>query len=138
MQPYLLFEGRCEEALDCYKTALGAEVTILMRLEDNPEQPENCSTSSENSPTPTDTENKVMHTSFCIGDTDLMASDGRCSIQVTHQGFALSVTPADEAEAQRLFYKPYRWRSGSNATCKNILLTTIWHGRRSFWRVMDD
>lgn len=103
VQPYLFFEGRCEEALEFYKTALGAEVTMLMRFKDNPEQPENCSTPPENCPTLIDTADKVMHAAFRIGDTDLMASDGRCSGQVTHQGFSLSVTAADEAEAQRLF-----------------------------------
>lgn len=96
VQPYLFFEGRCEEALEFYKTALGAEVTMLMRFKDNPEQPENC-------PTPTSIENKVMHAAFRIGESELMASDGRYSGQVTHQGFSLSLTAADEAEAQRLF-----------------------------------
>ncbi len=103
IQPYLFFEGRCEEALEFYKTVLGAEITMLMRFKDNPEQPENCSTPPENCPAPADIENKVMHAAFRIGESELMASDGHCSGQIAHQGFSLSVTAANEAEAQRLF-----------------------------------
>lgn len=103
VQPYLFFEGHCEEALEFYKTALGAEVTMLMRFKDNPEPPEASAASAENCTTPPELENKVMHASFRIGDTDLMASDGRCSGQVSHQGFSLSITAANEAEAIRLF-----------------------------------
>lgn len=96
LQPYLFFEGRCEEALEFYKTALGAEVTMLMRFKDNPEPP-------EVSMTPAGSEDKIMHSSFKIGDSEIMASDGRCSGQATHQGFSLSITAKDEAEAKRLF-----------------------------------
>ena len=47
--------------------------------------------------------NKVMHASFRIGSNVLMASDGRCTGQPNFQGFSLSLTLADEAEADRLF-----------------------------------
>lgn len=96
VQPYLFFEGRCEEALEFYKTALGAEVTMSMRFKDNPEPP-------EVSMTPPESENKIMHASFRVGDTDIMASDGRCSGQAVTQGFSLCITAANEAEAQHLF-----------------------------------
>jgi len=96
VQPYLFFEGRCEEALEFYKTALGAEVIMLMRFKDNPEPP-------EVSMTPPESENKIMHASFHIGDTDIMASDGRCSGQAVTQGFSLCIKADNEAEAQRLF-----------------------------------
>jgi len=96
VQPYLFFEGRCEEALEFYKTALGAEVTMSMRFKDNPEPP-------EVSMTPPESENKIMHASFRIGDTDIMASDGRCSGQAVTQGFSLCINADNEAEAQRLF-----------------------------------
>lgn len=96
VQPYLFFEGRCEEALEFYKTALGAEVTMSMRFKDNPEPP-------EVSMTPPESENKIMHASFRIGDTAIMASDGRCSGQAATQGFSLCINADNEAEAQRLF-----------------------------------
>ncbi|MGH8857324.1 MAG: VOC family protein [Polaromonas sp.] len=96
VQPYLFFEGRCEEALEFYRTALGAEVTMLMRYKDSPEpQPEGmCAPGSED---------KVMHSSFRIGETTLMASDGRATGQPVFQGFSLSLSPPTDAEAQRLF-----------------------------------
>jgi PhnB protein len=93
VQPYLFFDGRCEEAVEFYKGALGAEVTMLMRFKDNPEPQAN----------PTGAEDKVMHTSFRIGDTTVMASDGRCQGRPSFQGFALSLTALNDAEAERLF-----------------------------------
>jgi PhnB protein len=93
VQPYLFFDGRCEEALEFYKRALGAEVQMLMRFKDNPEPQAN----------PTGAGDKIMHTSFRIGDSTVMASDGRCQGQPSFQGFALSLTASDDAEAERLF-----------------------------------
>jgi PhnB protein len=93
IQPYLFLEGRCEEALDFYRRALGAEVTMLMRYRESPDK---------DMVTP-GTENKVMHSSFRIGDTTVMASDGRCQGAPAFQGFALSLTVPTEAEAERRF-----------------------------------
>ena len=94
--PYLFFDGRCEEAIEFYKRALDAEVTMLMRFSESPEPP---------SPgmVPPGSESKVMHASFRIGDTAVMASDGRCQGQPSFQGFSLSLSARDEAEADRLF-----------------------------------
>ncbi len=93
IQPYLFFEGRCEEAIEFYRIALGAEVTMLMHYKDSPD-------ASMCAP---GTENKVMHASFRIGDTTLMASDGRCEGKPSFQGFSLSLTVSNEVEAERLF-----------------------------------
>ena len=96
VQPYLFFDGRCEEAIEFYRTKLGAEVTMLMRFKDSPEPPQpGC--------VPPGAENKVMHSSFRIGDSTVMASDGRCTGQPSFQGFSLSITVSSEAEADRLF-----------------------------------
>ncbi|MDB5744681.1 MAG: 3-demethylubiquinone-9 3-methyltransferase [Polaromonas sp.] len=96
VQPYLFFDGRCEEALTFYRTALGAEVTALMRFKDSPEPPSpgSCAPGSEE---------KIMHANFRIGQTELMASDGRAMGQPAFQGFSLSLSPPSDAEAQRLF-----------------------------------
>jgi len=93
LQPYLFFDGRCEEAIDFYRSKLGAEVDMLMRFKDSPEPQQH---------TP-GTENKIMHANLRIGDTTVLASVGRCLGQPNFQGFALSLTPADDAEAKRLF-----------------------------------
>jgi PhnB protein len=91
IQPYLFFNGRCDEAIDFYRSVVGAEVTALMRYKDSPE------------PTSHGVGEKVMHASLRIGDTTVLVSDGRCSGQLSFQGFALSLTVADDAEAERLF-----------------------------------
>ena len=96
VQPYLFFDGRCDEAVEFYRKALGAEVTMLMRFKDSPEPP-------DPSMVPPGSGDKVMHTSFRIGDTTVMASDGRCQGQPSFQGFSLSLTARDDAEAERLF-----------------------------------
>jgi PhnB protein len=96
VQPYLFFDGRCEEAVEFYRSALGAEVTMLMRFKDSPEPP-------APGMVPPGAEDKVMHLAFRIGDTTLMASDGRCLGGPSFQGFALSLTAPDDAAAERLF-----------------------------------
>lgn len=93
IQPYLFFEGRCDEALAFYKQALGAEVQMLMRWKDAPEK-SMCSPANEN---------KVMHCSFKIGDSVVMGSDGRNSGQAKFDGFALSIAAKNDAEAEKLF-----------------------------------
>lgn len=93
IQPYLSFDGRCEEALEFYRKAIGAEVMMLMRFKDSPE-PGQCG------PAPGD---KVMHASVRIGDSMIMASDGRCEGRLSFQGFSLSLTVATEAQAERAF-----------------------------------
>ena len=96
VQAYLFFAGRCEEAIDFYKKTLGAEVMMLMRFKDSPEPP-------QPGMIPPGSEEKVMHASLRIGDTVVMASDGRCDGAAAFKGFSLSLTVAHEAEADRVF-----------------------------------
>ena len=96
VQPYLFFDGRCEEAIEFYKKAIGAQVGMLMRFKDSPEPcPEGM--------VPPGSENKVIHTSLQIGDTTVMASDGNCKGAPSFQGISLSLDAKDDAEAKRLF-----------------------------------
>jgi PhnB protein len=91
IQPYLFFNGRCDEAIEFYRTALGAEVTMLMRYKDSPE------------PTDHGMADKVMHGSLRIGQTTLLVSDGQCTGRLNFDGFALSLIVSSDAEAQRMF-----------------------------------
>ena len=96
VQPYLFFEGRCDEAAAFYAQAVGAEVTFLMRYKDAPEPPQEDMVAREDW-------DKVMHMSLKIGDTTVFASDGQVRHQPAFSGFALSLTVKDEAEADRRF-----------------------------------
>lgn len=96
VQPYLMFNGRCDEALAFYRDALGAQVDLLLRYKEAPEPP-------PEGMLPPGSQDKVMHSSFRIGETVLMASDGLCSGQPAFQGVSLSVTALDEADARRRF-----------------------------------
>jgi len=96
VQPYLFFDGCCEEAIEFYRKTLGAEVEMLVRFKDSPE-------GAQSGMTAPGSENKVMHGSIRIGDTTVMLSDGRCTGKPSFQGFALSIAAADEADAERRF-----------------------------------
>ena len=95
-QPYLFFDGRCEEAIEFYRGALGAEVTMLLRFKEGPEP-------QQPGMVPAGAGEKIMHASLRIGDATVLASDGRCLGQPSFQGFAVSLTVPTEAEAERLF-----------------------------------
>lgn len=96
LQPYLFFNGRCEEALNYYKKALGAEVVMMMRMNESPEP-------HQPGMLPPGSENKIMHAQVAIGDAHFMASDGRASGETNFQGFTLSLAYPTEAEAHKAF-----------------------------------
>jgi PhnB protein len=93
VQPYLFFDGRCEEAIEFYKETLGAEVGMLMHWKDAPDK---------SMVTPTNAD-KVMHAGLKIGESRVMASDGRNTGNPKFEGFALSLNAKTEADADRLF-----------------------------------
>jgi PhnB protein len=91
VQPYLIFDGRCEEALEFYKKAIGAEVVRILRFKEGPP------------PVQPGLENKIMHSTFHVGATTIMASDGYAKGNPRFEGFSLSLSAANDAEAERLF-----------------------------------
>jgi len=93
VQPYLFFGGRCEEALEFYRNALGAEIVMLSRFKDAPDPGMSQPATAE----------KIMHASFRVGETLLMASDGRCEGEPQFEGFSLSIVVPDEGVAERAF-----------------------------------
>jgi len=93
LEPYLMFEGRCEEALEFYRRNLGAEIEGLMRYKDAP----------GGEPCPGASPENVMHARLRIGESHFMASDGGCNGKPTFAGFSLTLTAKDDAEAKRHF-----------------------------------
>ena len=96
VEPYLHFDGRCEEAIEFYKSALGAEIQMLMRYKDMPEPRQPGSV-------PPGSENKVMHASVRIGESTVNMSDGQCKGTTEFRGFSLSALAKTDAEADRVF-----------------------------------
>jgi len=94
--PYLNFNGRCEEAIEFYRKAVGAEVMALMRFSDNPEA---CASGQ----VPPGTEKKVMHSSLQIGKSTVMATDGQCTGKASFEGITLSLSAPDVPASERLF-----------------------------------
>ena len=97
IEPYLFFNGRCEEAIEFYRQAVGAKVEALIRFRESPEPP------NPDCPVPPGWEDKVMHGSFRIGETLVMASDGHGGAPAEFRGFGLSITVKDAAEAKQVF-----------------------------------
>jgi len=95
IQPYLSFEGRATEAIDFYKNALGAKVDVIMHFKDAPAEMK-----AQMSPQSMD---KVMHAALKIGDTQVLASDGRCTGKPAFSGISLTLNAANNAEAEKLF-----------------------------------
>jgi len=93
VQPYLNFDGRCNEALEFYRNTIGAKVTMLMRFKDAPDK-------SMISP---GSEEKVMHSAVQMGDSMVLMSDGRCTGKANFHGIALAISTKTEAEADRIF-----------------------------------
>jgi PhnB protein len=95
VQSYLFFAGRCEEALEFYKTALHAKVGMVLRFNESPD------------PMPPGMlqpgfESKIMHSEFQVGGMTLMASDG-CDDKSRFDGFRLALSVPTEADADRAF-----------------------------------
>jgi PhnB protein len=93
VQPYLAFEGRCDEAIEFYKKAIGAKVEMLMRFKEAPDQ---------SMVTPANAD-KVMHAALRAGDTQLLMSDGRCTGSANFHGIALALSVPTDADADRIF-----------------------------------
>jgi PhnB protein len=94
--PYLFFDGRCEEAIEFYKKALGAEVGMMMRYKESPEPP-------PPGAVPPGSENKIMHACLRINGAEVMASDGCAQGTPKFEGFSLSLNAKDETQADRMF-----------------------------------
>jgi PhnB protein len=93
VQPYLFFKGHTDEALEFYKKAVGATTKMLMRFKDAPDQ-------SMVTPASRD---KVMHAAVQIGDATVLMSDGDCTGTMNFQGFSLTISAPNEAEAEKVF-----------------------------------
>jgi len=93
VQPYIFFDGKCDEALEFYKRTLGAKVNALLRFKEAPDQ----------SMITPGSANKVMHSAFQIGETEILASDGECAGKPNFQGFSLTITAPNDSEAKRIF-----------------------------------
>lgn len=95
VEPYLMFNGRCEEALAFYKTAVNAQSVMVMRFKESPEPP--------GMPLPPNWDEKIMHSGMMVGETLVMASDGMSTEPMGYSGVTLSITADNEAQAKRMF-----------------------------------
>ena len=129
VQPYLFFDGRCEEAIDFYRQALGAQVDMLMRYRDSPDPPHGgCAAGPRG---------QGHARAFRIGDSVLMASDGTAAGTPEFKGFSLSLDFDGEAQARRRVRCAGAGRQRGHADGQDVLRVDLRHGHRSLRRAMD-
>lgn len=92
VDPYLYFNGHCEEAISFYRSSIGAELIALTRFGQFPDVP-----------APATAQDKIMHASIRVGETTILASDGQCQGSTNFQGFSLSLAVVSNGQAEQLF-----------------------------------
>lgn len=96
IQPYLFYDGNCEEAIAFYGEAIGATALFKMRFKEAPPDPQR--------PLAPELAEKIMHATIQVGDAQFMVSDGGCmSPNKKFEGFGVSLTAPDQATAERYF-----------------------------------
>jgi PhnB protein len=93
LNPYLFYSGNCEAAFKYYEKVLGGKIEMMLRSDEAP----------ESMPAPAGWEKKIMHARMSIGSQVLMASDSPPEHFHKPQGFAVSLTVTDLAEAEKKF-----------------------------------
>lgn len=94
INPYLLFSGQCEEAFKFYEEVLGGKIQVMLAHEDTPAA----------SQVPAEWQKKILHTRMAVGNQVLMGSDAPPGRQQEPQGFSVSVSVDDPAEAERIYH----------------------------------
>jgi hypothetical protein len=128
IQPYLFFEGRCEEAIEFYQKALGAKVEMLMRYKDSPEPP-------PPGMLPPGSEDKVMHAALSVGDASFMASDGHCQ---GRPGLLAHADGEGRGGGEAAVRRARRRRRGAHAARQDLFLALFRHAGRPLWPGLDD
>ena len=93
LNPYLSFNGQCEEAFRFYEKCLGGRVVFMKTYRDSPMAEQ----------TPPGWAGKIMHATFAFGDQILSGADPHPNQYKKPQGFSIMLNLADAAEAGRIF-----------------------------------
>lgn len=93
LNPYLFFEGTCEEALKFYEQTLGAKIETVFKHAGSPSEEH----------VPAEWRDKVMHAKFTVGNHVVMASDAPPGHYHAPAGFSLSISLKDIAKAEDIF-----------------------------------
>jgi len=120
MNPYLLFNGRCEEAFQFYAQCLGGKIEAMMPFAGTPAEQE----------VPAEWRKKIIHASLTVGDQVLMASDAPPGRYEEPKGFSVSLNVKTPAEAERIFQA-----LTENGKVQMPLQQTFWAAR--FGMVVD-
>src|SRR5574337_2162258 len=112
--PHLSFDGRCEEAFQFYAKALRGEILMMMRYGDAPPEMQSA---PENA-------NRIMHARLQAGGRYLMGADAPPQYASKPQGFCVSLSVDDPAEAERVFAE-----LSEGATSNMPLGPTFWAQR---------
>jgi PhnB protein len=93
LSPHLNFNGNCETAFKFYEKCLGAKITFMMPYEGSPLANE----------VPAEWRGKILHASLQVGDALILGADAPPGRYEKPQGFSVTLSPKDPAEAERIF-----------------------------------
>ncbi|HEV2561822.1 MAG TPA: VOC family protein [Rhizomicrobium sp.] len=93
INPYLNFNGNCEEAFKFYEKTLGGKIVMMMPHEGTPAEAH----------VPAEWRKKIMHARMMLGDTPLMGSDAPPGNYEAPKGFSVSYSVEKPADADRVF-----------------------------------
>jgi PhnB protein len=93
MNPYLTFDGQCEEAFKLYEKVLGGKIVAMMSHEGTP-------AAEHVSP---EWRSKIMHARLVVGDKVLMGSDAPPDRRHPMEGFSVTLGIDKPEEAERIF-----------------------------------
>ncbi len=94
INPYLLFSGQCEEAFRFYEELLGGKIQVMKTYEETP----------AGGQAPANWHKKILHARMAIGSQILMGSDPPPGREPRPQGFSVSISVDEPAEAERIFH----------------------------------
>jgi PhnB protein len=112
--PYLLFDGQCEEAFKFYEQILGGKIESMLTHEGTPAA---CNV-------PPEWSKKILHARMTIGDIVLMASDAPPGHYQKPQGFSVNISVNKPEEADRIYQA-----LAENGSVQMPLQQTFWATR---------
>jgi PhnB protein len=114
LNPYLNFNGQCEEAFRFYEQCFGGKIEFMMTHEGSPMADQ----------VPKEWGKKIMHARLSVGNQVLLGSDAHGDCYAAPKGFAVSIDVTEPAEADRIFNA-----LAENGTVQMPIQETFWAKR---------
>ncbi|MEE3715362.1 glyoxalase/bleomycin resistance/extradiol dioxygenase family protein [Tumidithrix elongata RA019] len=111
LNPYLFFNGNCQEAFEFYEQCLGGKIAMKFLNENAPPEGQMTEMPGE----------KIMHIRLEVGDWVLMGGDCPPQMFEESKGFRVNLAIDDPAESERIFHL-----LAENGTVQMPIQQTFW------------